>query len=113
LFRYNAPGLFPRIRKLKSIQPRTFEEDMAIQDKKFRKKFQKEEKLRLAQEAQDRELEEMKERHKASRDVRQLYNALRNCCGSRTLFSSAWVYIGFKTLFPSPSQTIPYVFPLS
>jgi hypothetical protein len=66
VFRYNNPGLFPRIRKLKSIQPRTFEEDMAALDKKERRRRNKEEKIRLAAEARQREEDEMKQRHAAS-----------------------------------------------
>ncbi len=65
-FRYNNPGLFPRIRKLKSIQPRTFEEDMAALDKKEKRRRNKEEKIRLAAEARQREEDEMKQRHAAS-----------------------------------------------
>jgi hypothetical protein len=61
--RYNSPGLFPRIRKLKSIQPRSFEEDMAVQEKKLQRRHAKLEKIRRAEEQQQRELEEMKKRH--------------------------------------------------
>jgi len=39
---------------------------MAIQDKKLQKRLKKEEKIRLAAEAKQREEEEMKQRHAAS-----------------------------------------------
>jgi hypothetical protein len=103
VFRYNNPGLFPRIRKLKSIQPRTFEEDMAALDKKEKRRRNKEEKIRLAAEARQREEDEMKQRHAASsRKYLKLVGFCRACAVRTRLFKPLTRKTGRCAPLPPP-----------